>query len=298
MRIDFLGIEAFLSIAESGSFHRAAAQLNLSQTALSHRVRKLEDDLGLKLFVRTTRKVSLTPAGLELLPRARSMVESLATSCEALRAQGQERQARITIGCLPTVATYYLPGILKEFADEWPEIVVHVRDNSANEIAALVQDGTAEFGITVLAAGSWDLEIRPLLKERYVLLCPLDHPLVKRDAVTWRELTGIPLVRISHQAANRAILDDAVGSRGEALNWRYEVQHIATAVGLVLEGAGLTIVPELEKVVASKLGLVGVPVRSPVVTRTLGAVTKRGVLVSTGGQALLELIVARFKSRN
>ena len=71
MRIDFLGLEAFLSIAERGSFQRAAAHLNLSQTAISHRMRKLEEDLGLKLFARTTREVTLTRAGIDFLPKAR-----------------------------------------------------------------------------------------------------------------------------------------------------------------------------------------------------------------------------------
>ena len=67
-RIDFLGLQAFLAIAERGSFQRAAAQLNLSQTALSHRMKKLEQDLGLKLLLRTTRQVTLTEAGAQLLP--------------------------------------------------------------------------------------------------------------------------------------------------------------------------------------------------------------------------------------
>jgi DNA-binding transcriptional LysR family regulator len=65
MRIDFLGLQAFLSIAERGNFQRVAAHLNLSQTAISHRVRKLEEELGLKLCARTTREVTLTRAGME-----------------------------------------------------------------------------------------------------------------------------------------------------------------------------------------------------------------------------------------
>ena len=94
MRIDFLGLEAFLSIADRGSFHRAAAHLNLSQTALSHRMKKLEDDLGLKLLARTTRQVSLTPAGLELLPKARQIMDDITASL--LRCGSRERTGRST----------------------------------------------------------------------------------------------------------------------------------------------------------------------------------------------------------
>ena len=73
MRLDILGLQAFLAIAERGSFHKAAAHLGITQTALSHRLRKFEDYLGVTLLQRTTRQVSLTPTGLELLPRAPMM---------------------------------------------------------------------------------------------------------------------------------------------------------------------------------------------------------------------------------
>jgi DNA-binding transcriptional LysR family regulator len=74
MRPDFLGLEAFVAIAERGSFNKAAAHLGITQTALSHRMRKMEGYLGIALFHRTTRQVALTPTGLELLPRAKALV--------------------------------------------------------------------------------------------------------------------------------------------------------------------------------------------------------------------------------
>src|SRR6478609_11495241 len=131
MRIDFLGLEAFLSIADRGSFHRAAAHLNLSQTALSHRMKKLEDDLGVKLLARTTRQVALTPAGQDLLPKARRMMDEISASFAALRQQGKERQERLTVGCLPTIAIHYLPRVLQKFQTDWPGLSVQVHDNAA-----------------------------------------------------------------------------------------------------------------------------------------------------------------------
>src|SRR5262245_64449628 len=95
MRIDFLGLEAFVSIAERGSFQRAAAHLNLSQTAISHRMRKLEEELGLKLFIRTTREVTLTRAGIEFLPRAQKAGAELEESFDELKQQGAKRRERI-----------------------------------------------------------------------------------------------------------------------------------------------------------------------------------------------------------
>ena len=296
MRIDFLGIEAFLSIAERGSFHRAATHLNLSQTALSHRMRKLEDDLGVELFTRTTRQVALTPAGIELLPRARRMFDEITASYEALRARGRERQERVAIGCLPTIATAHLPPVLEAFSALHPSIRVQIHDASAQEIAERVQSGEAEFGITIVSANRWDLEVRPLMKEPYVLVCAADHPLAARPRVGWSDFEGRPLVRISSQTANRAILDEALGSRREAMLWRYEVAHLATALRLVRQRIALAVVPRLAVEDDATSDLVAVPIHGPGVTRTIGIVTKRGLPLSAPGKALLDLVLARFRA--
>jgi DNA-binding transcriptional LysR family regulator len=212
-----------------------------------------------------------------------------------LRAQGRERQERLSIGCLPTIATYYLPSLLKEFSRRLPDINVRVHDNSANEIAALVEKGEAEFGITVLSVSRWDLEMKPLMKERYVLLCPADHPLAAKSSVSWSDFEGAPLVRISPQTANRAIIDEALGSRREFMQWRYEVQHIATAVRLVLERVALTVAPRLAVDVSTTPGIAALPIRNPTVTRTLGLVSKRGYPLSAAGEIMLDIVIRRFR---
>ena len=294
MRIDFPGLQAFLAIAERGSFSRAAAHLNLSQTALSHRIKKLEEDLGLRLLARTTRQVALTPAGLELLPTARRMIGELSDTIDLLRARGRQRQAHIALGCLPTIAAYHLPRVLKEFNAAHPGISIKIHDNSAGEIATLVQSGQAEFGVTIIAMNIWDLEATPLIKERFVLLCPKDHEFAQRRFLNWAHLADTPLIRISPQAGNRALIDDALGDRRDALNWRYEVQHLQTAVGMVFERLGVAVVPNIAVATQGTAGLVAVPLRHPGVSRTVGIVVKRGLPPSKPAQALIELIKAYF----
>lgn len=295
MRIDFLGLEAFLSIADHGSFHRAAANLNLSQTALSHRMKKLEDDLGIKLLTRTTRHVALTPAGVELLPKARRLMADISTSFEELRLQGKARQEKLTIGCLPTIAVHYLPPLLGRLRKSFPDLNVRVLDNSKLEIAEKVQSGEAEFGITIVAADRWDLEITPLMKEPFVLVCPKAHPLASQKAVSWSSLKGEPLVRVSTQTGNRQLIDDALGPRREEMSWRYEVQHIVSALGLVRASLGLTVVPQLAVNVDESPGLVAVPLRNPSISRTLGVVARRGVPLSPAADALLALLRKQMK---
>jgi DNA-binding transcriptional LysR family regulator len=290
MHIDFLGLQAFVSIADHGSFQRAAPNLKLSQTALSHRMRKLEEYLGVKLLVRTTRQLTLTPAGLTLLAKARPLITEIATSIDALRQQGLTQQEHLAIGCLPTVAILYLPHLLREFGSTYPDIMVKVYDNSAEEIGQLVESGAAEFGITIVSTNRWDLDVTPLLEEPFVLICPAGHPLAVRKSVSWRDLVGVKLIRISSQAGNRRLIDDGFAERREALLWRYEVQHLASAVSLVLGGLAAAIVPRLAIDVTNMPGLVALPLRDPLITRTLGILSKRGHPLSGPGRALMELV--------
>ena len=295
MRIDFLGLEAFLSIANWGSFNRAAGHLNLSQTALSHRLRKLEDDLGVKLLSRTTRQVALTSAGLELLPTAQRLVEELTASLDGLRELGRGRQERLAIGCLPTIAKHHLPRILREFEALHPGLDVRVFDNSASEIAERVRAGEAEFGVTIVSTERFDLEIAPLLKEPFVLVCPAGHPLAGQATVAWSELEGVPLIRISAQTGNRFLIDDALGGRREAMTWRYEVQHVATAIGMVQAGVGLTVVPRLGVDLADEPGLAAVTLRNPGIARTIGIISRRGHPLSPAATTLARLTQARLR---
>ncbi|HZH53572.1 MAG TPA: LysR family transcriptional regulator [Microvirga sp.] len=294
MRIDFLGLHAFVAIAERGSFQQAAAHLNLSQTALSHRIRKLEEDLGVKLLSRTTREVSLTQAGLSLLPKVKDIIESLTVSLNELRSEGRRRQETLSIGCLPTIASGRLPGALRRFQERHPNVIVRIYDNSASEISDLVQSGTVEFGITIVAAHRWDFDIELLFKDPFTLVCPEDHPLASQPSVSWSDLSDEPLIRVSQQTGNRRIIDDALGGRRESLNWRFEVQHLQTAIALAAAGVALTVVPRMALDSIDERGLTLVPLRNPSITRQLGIVSRRGAPLSPLADELRKIIVKTF----
>ncbi len=296
MALDFLGLEAFLSIAERGSFRKAAAHLNLSQTALSHRIRKFEEGLGLRLLARSTRQVTLTPAGIELAGRSRGPVEALTAAMAELRAGATAGQGSVTIGCLPTIAMHHVPRLLADFARTHPEVTVRVLDNSATEIAEGVARGDAEFGITIVSAHRMDLDIVPLMTEAFVLACPAGDPLAARAHVAWSELEGRKLVRVAPQTGNRAILDEALGPRREAMDWHYEVQHLATAISMVEAGLALAVVPRLAVDAAGSPGVEAVPLRDPSVVRRLGVVSRKGAPLSPAAEALLALLRARFRA--
>lgn len=298
MRIDFLGLHAFVAIAERGSFQMAAAHLNLSQTALSHRIRKLEDDLGIKLLSRTTREVSLTSAGLSLLPRVKSMIEDLGASLDQIRELGRVRQERLAIACLPTIAAGLLPNVLAEFRKDHPDVMLRIHDNAATEIAELVQSGTVEFAITLVSAHRWDFEIQTLARDPFVLVCHRDAPVGAASSVTWADIDEFPLVRVSTHTGNRMMIDDALGSRREALKWRYEVQHIASAIAVVRSGMAMAVIPRMALNSAEMTGLRVKELRNPSVSRQIGIVSKRAAPLSALANDLRRLVVKELTARN
>lgn len=296
MRGDVLGLQAFVSIAERGSFHAAASHLNLSQTALSHRIRKLEETLAVTLLLRTTRQVSLTSAGVALLPRARKLFEDLDATLTGVRANSGETAEQVSFGCLPTIAMRCMPSVLAAFRLSYPTTSVRIFDNSATEVAERVQSGDAEFGVTIVSANRWDLELKPVVKEPFVLVCHRGLPLACETELTWAQLQGLPLVRISAETGNRILIDDALGTRRENLLWRYEVQRVTSAVSLVRSGIGHAIVPKLAYDVLHADDLVAISLRSPTVTRKLGIVTRKGMLLPQASQHLLDLVVTTLKA--
>jgi DNA-binding transcriptional LysR family regulator len=273
MQVDFLGLEAFVAIAEAGSFQQAAARLHLSQTAISHRMRKLEESLGVRLIARTTRDITLTDAGHALLPRARAAIRELAASCDMVRTHGQNANDWLSIACLPTVSASLIVPLLRACGQRLPDTPVRVFDNSIPEIAELVASRTVSFGISVLAGAHADLAAERIADEPFVLVCPQGHPLAGGQTVRWEQLASESLIRISLPSGNSMTIDDALGPLRDRLRWRYEAQHNALALDMVRGGLGLTVVPQLS--VQPVQGLRVVRVEQPAIHRTLAVVTRR-----------------------
>jgi DNA-binding transcriptional LysR family regulator len=291
MRINFLGLQAFLSVAERGSFRRAASHLNLSQTAISHRMKKLEEELGLKLFARTTREVSLTRAGLELVDKAKAAVIGLEASLDEMRRQGTSRKGRLSVACLPAFALYWLPPVLTRFKRLQPDIEVRIHEVSSFEVGSLLVADEVEFGLSVISINRWDLDVEPLIKaDPIVLACPGQHELARRRSVSWSDLKGVPLIRIGANTSVRPLIDDALGPMRDELDWRYEVQRVETAVGLAEAGCALTVVPRSNVELHGGKSLVARLINDPVITCAFGLVTKRGVPLSPVAETFRDLL--------
>jgi DNA-binding transcriptional LysR family regulator len=290
MRIDTLGVQAFIAIADQGSFSRAAEALHITQAALSRRVQNLEGFLGVKLVERTTRSVALTRIGEDFLPQARRLLTDLASALLEIRETGKALRGDVTIACVPTVGVNYLPRIVQQYAALHPRNRIRILDHSSSGVAAAVLRREAEFGINMQDAGDPELTSIPLLKDRLVLVCRDDHPLAHKRRLAWKQLDPYAVILPGHESGNRPHLDMALERHDVKLQAFYEVQRSSTAVGMVSKGVGVAVVPALAVQKDAYPRLRVTPLVDPVVSRTLVLVSRTKAQLSPAAQALYNLI--------
>ena len=291
MAIDLDQLRTFVSVAEAGGLTRAAEVLNLSLPAISRRLTALEEELGIALLERSTRRVALTQTGREFLPRARRLLDELEESLLGIREAAARRRGVVTLACIPTAAYYFLPATLATFARRFPEVRVRVMDLAAEGVTDAVATGGAEFGIGMESTQHPEVEFRPLRQDPFVLACRRDHPLAaRREALRWRDLDGERLVGVSRRSGNRLILDRALLPRGINPKWHYEAEHLSTSLGLVEAGLGVAVVPRLALPRGAHPVLVARPLVDPLVERTTGLVLRRGTDPAPAARTLLDLL--------
>jgi len=290
MKIDTLGVQAFIAIAERGSFGRAAADLHITQTALSRRMQNLESFLGVKLVERTTRSVALTQLGRDFLPQARRLLTDLATALVEIRETGKSLRGDVTIACVPTVGVHYLPRIIQQYSALHPDNRIKILDHASSQVASAVMRREAEFGINMQGAHDPELSSVALLKDRFVLVCRKDHPLAKKKQVAWKQLEPHALILAGHESGNRPLLDTALEEQEVTLRSFYEVQRSSTAMGMVAEGLGAAVVPGLAVQEGAYPSLAVIPLVHPVVSRTLVLLSRTKAHLTPAAQALYDLI--------
>ncbi|MCB1493150.1 MAG: LysR family transcriptional regulator [Rhodobiaceae bacterium] len=296
MNLNTRALLAFLAVAETGSTHAAARSLNLSQASVSRRLARLEEDLGVSLFVRGGHQLRLSTAGAKLLPEVQKHINGLMQAVADTRGAGPDGVATITLGCLATLSLYVLPEILAKFLATEPNVRICILDLSPTEIEKSVISGSADFALTMLGVGAPELTHEVMAREPLVLVCPTDHPLAGQETVSWSQLQKIPLIGIGPHSANQRLLDSARGSIGVHLEWRHEVQRITTAVELIAAGIGLAVLPWAPEI-AERSDIRIVRVVDPVIERRVGILRRSGERLSPGAARLRRHIASTLKAR-
>jgi LysR family transcriptional regulator, carnitine catabolism transcriptional activator len=282
-------VRAFLAIAHWGSFTRASLELHVSQPALTVQIQQLENSLGVTLFERNKRKVSLTQAGQDLL----APLERLVVDAEAIMGTSRDfnslRRGIVTVAAVPSLAATLLPAALGEFCQSYPGIVVRLRDSVGN-LLELVKSGEVDFGVGGESQRDRGVTVEELLVEPMCVFAPMTHPLAGRRRVTLAQVAEHPAILPQRYSSLRAILDRALEQHKIVLRPLHETSHISTTIGMVNAGLGIAILPRRALDCFFSSSIRCIEIHNPVIERTVVIATRTGRTPSPAVKRLIEIL--------
>ena len=285
-------IRAFVTLAATASFRRAADVLHLSQPALTNRIRQLEDELGLRLFDRNTRSVELTSFGRDLLPSFRRLVGEFETAVVSARDSVTRAKGVIRLACLPSCAASVLPEVIREFQQENAGVTVVVRDVVNSNILSLVRSREVDFGIAAKEDIHSDLEWRGLFSDELHVVYALPELSPEEAACCSLLLANRPLILMTRGSSVRERVDDVLASLGIPALAACEVNYMSTAVALVQAGLGITILPSTAVELKTQADVRSRPIDVPGFAREIALVRRKGSTLHPSAEAFIEKLAA------
>ncbi len=296
INFDLQQLHAFVAAAERGSFRAAAEQIHISPPALSRRIEALETALGARLFNRTTRAIELTALGRVFLDRARAALDDLESAMLGVADLAAAHTGRVTVACVPSAASYFLPAVLRPFSARYPGVRLRVIDEGGSQVLSSVATGESDFGISFMGTRVPGIDFDPIHTDPFVLALRRDHRLAKRKKVGWDELASERLISVARTSGNRQILDDALAQAGRNPVINFEVSHVATLLGMVDAGLGVAVVPRMA-LPARHPTLMGVALNEPAPSRVLGLITRHGATLRPAAEIFHGYLRAALKAR-
>lgn len=235
----------FTAVAETKNFTEAAARLHVSQPALSYQIKRLENELGARLFDRTSRKVSLTVDGRTFLPLAQSVLLKAEEAVRVMEERLGVMTGKVRFGCIPSAAAFIVPPVLATFRRNFPGIEVSLLEAGAGELERAVLDGSADFAVVSDPHAPDALEVTPLLSEELFLVVPNHHPLAARDFVGLRELEGEPLIMLGGSFTLGPQVVALCRKAGFEPTIAYETGALESVKGFVRNDLGIAVLPKM-----------------------------------------------------
>ncbi|MGQ8773843.1 LysR family transcriptional regulator [Serratia sp. NA_112.1] len=296
VNFDLNDLYAFRALVEYGNFRLAAESICLSQSALSRRIEKLESALGIKLFDRTTRRVTLTLYGQTFAERSDQLLMNVELVLADIDKVSQDRTGLVTVATVPSAAYYFMPDVIRRFQARYPRVRVKLIDSSAGNVIEVVTSGQADFGICFARNLQPNIEFLPLIGDVYVAACRRDHPLAGKKSLTWREFYQQDYVGLDKTSGNRNLLDQMLAHIIPERASLCETRHVTTMLGMVEAGIGIAAVPAMSMPGADHSVLTHLPLTDPVVKRTVGLIRRSGRMQSYLAAELEKLITEQYHS--
>lgn len=283
MRLEQL--QAFLAVAETGSFQQAARKCGVTQSTISRQVQALEADLGLPLFHRTA-QAKLTLGGERFFPHARKICQEWDNATQELADLLAGKQPELCVAAIHSVCAYTLPPVLQKFGQDYPDVQLRVTSLGSDRALKVLKDGLVDIAIVMnnrFLTASPDLVVDVLYNEPLEILMAGDHPLTQYEAVPWKELGRYPQVLFKDGYGMQRLVQEQFERRGMKLQTALELNTLDAFRGVVRQGEMIALLPKsalIEALSDSSLAIRSIEndakgLGEPALTRQVVLVTSR-----------------------
>ena len=296
MRHELRHVRAFLKVAALESFTRAAAELHVSQSALTVQVKQLEEELGVLLFDRNKRGVTITGAGRDLL----GPLQRLVLDAEAIIGYAHDisavRTGNIAIAALPSIAADLLPRAMRAFLRVQPEVRITVHDVVADRVCELVASRAVDLGLGTASRQDRDIRGSALYEDHLAAFVPTAHPLAKHKELSLKELSECELILPNRESSVRRMAEGAIARLRIRAAIRHETNFMPTALAMVRRGLGVAILPESagDEITGE---IVRVPIRKPALSRQICVLQRADRALSPAAERFVQALRNEVSTR-
>jgi len=242
--MDLQQLRVFRVAARAGGFTRASEELHLSQSTISLHIKRLEEELGCVLFLRSKKRVYLNEAGNVLLPYAERILQELKNADMAVRELSELRRGTIRLGSGATTVTYLLPRILRAYQRKYPQIELIVTTDSSEALALAVHRQNIDLAVVMRPVSpALAIEILPVLREELVYIVHSNHRLAAKEILKPQDIVDVPFISFLQGSAMQQQLDLHFAAMGVAPRVTMEMENIEAIKSLVRAGLGAAVLP-------------------------------------------------------
>ena len=289
-------LRAVNAVANFGSFTAAAADLGMTQSAVSRLVIQTERQLGVSLFLRSTRNVILTAPGREFTASTRRFLDDLGTQVDNARALGDQVRGRLIISCLLSITHHVVPEAVLKYRKAHPGVEIHLREGMGSEVYEDVRSGLADFGIGYVTGLGQEVVATEQVQESCFAVLPSKHPLSAKAAVSLRELRNEAFISLPTAAGLRGQIDGIAAAHGVTLKHTTVVAQFGTLFDFVAAHVGIAIVPASALPRGAPRGVVVKKLVSPPVVRRVGILCLKQRPLTPAAAGFLDIFRPLFLS--
>lgn len=282
-----------VAVSERLNFRQAAEECHVTQSTLSAGIKELENQLNVELVERDTRNVRLTPAGEEVVSRARTLLAQAQDLVETAKGAAAPLSGVLRMGVIPTIAPFLLPAVLPPLRAQYPALKLYLREDLTERLLERVRSAELDLALIALPYETGELAVRKLFKDEFRLVARDDDPLASAREIALRDLRSehIVLLEEGHCLRDHAIA--ACGARAANPEAQVEATSLHTLLQMVEGRLGVTLLPEmtLQAGILSGTALVARPFSAHVPARTIALVARATTAHRRDFELLAELIV-------